>query len=422
MKKNILCIDDIESNLFTLRSVLEDAREYNYNVFTALGAHEGFDILIKERIDLILLDVMMPEVDGYATAKMIMSNKRTREIPIIFVTAKTDDATIEACYKVGGRDYITKPLNAIELLTRISFHIRLRDKEKVLSKEKEYVQGVFDIQDNLIIVTDGHQAINVNKSVLNFFNIKSLFEFQQQHSCVVNLFEKDNGYFHLGLVDDPTSWIEEVIEKLKTDDILVKLKNQDNEAYIFALKAVEFFDMFIISLTDVSSISKQSKEFEHEANYDSLTKIYNRNMFVRLIDKKMVEARVLKSRFTFSILDIDKFKVVNDTHGHLVGDDVLKTLALLIKTAVRENDIFARWGGEEFILVLNVEVKKGTEIIENLRKLIQEHKFDVVGELTCSFGVTEFRADDTLQSITHRADEALYEAKDTGRNKVCLKV
>ena len=422
MKKNILCIDDIESNLFTLRSVLEDAREYNYNVFTALGAHEGFDILIKERIDLILLDVMMPEVDGYATAKMIMSNKRTREIPIIFVTAKTDDATIEACYKVGGRDYITKPLNAIELLTRIAFHIRLRDKEKVLSKEKEYVQGVFDIQDNLIIVTDGHQAINVNKSVLNFFNIKSLFEFQQQHNCVVNLFEKDNGYFHLGLVDDPTSWIEEVIEKLKTDDILVKLKNQDNEAYIFALKAVEFFDMFIISLTDVSSISRQSKEFEHEANYDSLTKIYNRNMFVRLIDKKMVEARVLKSRFTFAILDIDKFKVVNDTHGHLVGDDVLKTLALLIKTAVRENDIFARWGGEEFILVLNVEVKKGTEIIENIRKLIQEHKFDVVGELTCSFGVTEFRADDSLDSITYRADEALYEAKETGRNKVCLKV
>ena len=422
MKKNILCIDDIESNLFTLRSVLESAHDYNYNVFTALGAHEGFDILIKERIDLILLDVMMPEVDGYATAKMIMSNKRTKEIPIIFVTAKTDDKTIEHCYKVGGRDYITKPLNAIELLTRIAFHIRLRDKEKVLSKEKEYVQGVFDIQDNLIIVTDSHQAINVNKSVLNFFNFKTLVEFQHGYGCIGNLFEKDDGYFHLGLVDDPTSWIEDVIEKLKTDDILVKLKNSDDEAFIFALKAVEFYDMFIVSLTDVSSISKQSKEFEHEANYDSLTKIYNRNMFARLMDKKMVEARVLKSRFTFSILDIDKFKAVNDSYGHLVGDDVLKKLAQIIKARIRENDIFARWGGEEFVLMLDIDLNKGSEIVENLRKIIEEKKFDVVGRLTCSFGVTEFKADDTLESITHRADKALYEAKKTGRNKVCTEI
>lgn len=421
MKKNILCIDDIESNLFALRSVLEGAHEYAYNVFTVLGAHGGFDILIKEKIDLILLDVMMPEIDGYTTAKMIMSNKRTKGIPIIFVTAKTDDETIEACYKVGGRDYITKPLNAIELLTRIAFHIKLRDKEKVLSKEKEYVQGVFDIQDNFIIVTDSHQAINVNKSVLDFFNFQTLFEFQQHYRCIGNLFEKDDGYFHLGLVDDPASWVEDVIEKLKTDDILVKLKNSDDEAYIFALKAVEFFDMFIVSLTDVSSISKQSKEFEREANYDSLTKIYNRNMFARLIDKKMVESRVLKSTFTFAILDIDKFKLVNDTYGHLVGDDVLKVLVQTIKTRIRENDIFARWGGEEFILMLDINLKKGSEIVENLRKLVQEQEFDVVGEVTCSFGVTEFRADDTLETITHRADEALYEAKKIGRNRVCLK-
>jgi diguanylate cyclase (GGDEF)-like protein len=121
------------------------------------------------------------------------------------------------------------------------------------------------------------------------------------------------------------------------------------------------------------------------------------------------------------ILDIDFFKKVNDTYGHLVGDEILKSVSALITKHIRAEDTFARWGGEEFVLVLNVGLEKGFEIAENLRKYIEVETFNEVEGLTCSFGVTEYKEKDTLNSLIKRADKALYEAKESGRNKVCQK-
>ncbi|MCD4667264.1 MAG: diguanylate cyclase, partial [Sulfurimonas sp.] len=208
-----------------------------------------------------------------------------------------DNETIENCYKFGGNDYVNKPFNHIELLARISFHIRLSDKE--------------------------------------------------------------------------------------------------------------------------AEVKIREKELEYEANYDSLTQIYNRKMFNRLTNKKIVESKIAKKSFIFILLDIDYFKQVNDTYGHLVGDDILKAVSKIIKSHIRGTDIFARWGGEEFVITLDVDMKKGIEIAENLRKSIENTNFDVIKNLTCSFGVTEYIIGDTLDSMIKRADEALYKAKESGRNRVC---
>ena len=114
--KHILCVDDIESNLFTLEALLNSPKVGDYKTITVTSAKEALNILLTTTIDLILLDVMMPDIDGFACAKMIKSNKKTKNIPIIFLTAKTEDETIETCYGVGGVDYVSKPFNAIELL------------------------------------------------------------------------------------------------------------------------------------------------------------------------------------------------------------------------------------------------------------------------------------------------------------------
>ena len=172
-------------------------------------------------------------------------------------------------------------------------------------------------------------------------------------------------------------------------------------------------------MTDITHITHQALEYKHEANFDKLTQIYNRNMFNRMIDKKITIAKIKKVSFSFIMLDIDHFKNVNDTYGHLVGDDILKHLVNLIKKHIRDSDIFARWGGEEFVLAFNVDIDKGREIAESLRKHIEQEKFDIVEHITCSFGITKFQKDDTLETMTKRADSALYEAKENGRNKVC---
>jgi diguanylate cyclase (GGDEF)-like protein len=373
---------------------------------------------LKQKIDLILLDVMMPDVDGFLCAKMIKSNKKTKDIPIIFITASKDDATIEKCYEVGGSDYVNKPFNSVELLNRVSFHLKLADKKRLITKEKEFTQSVLDLQDNFIIVADTNQMLHVNKALLHFFSFTTLSDFRKDMGCIANLFIKEEPYFHLNLVENSLSWIYEVLERLKRGDVLVKIARNFQE-YIFTLKVAIFHDYYIVTMTDVTTISVRSLEYEHDANFDSLTQIYNRNMFNRLIEKKIYEARLQKSSFVFVIFDIDFFKKVNDTYGHLAGDSVLKEITALTKEHIRVNDIFARWGGEEFVIVLDTDMKKGFEIAESLRKNIERKKFSIVNNITCSFGITDFREKDSLNKMIKRADESLYEAKSGGRNRVC---
>jgi len=420
---NILCIDDIEMNIFTIKSVLQTVKDVKYNIFTALSAYDGLEILMKNKIDLILLDVMMPEVDGFMTAKMIKSNRKTKEIPIIFVTAKKDDATIEKCYQVGGRDYITKPFNSTELLNRVSLHLRLKDRERRLENEKAYVQNVLDLQDSMILVTNGAEIQKVNKSMLDFYNVSSLFELQKKLTCICRTFEKDNGFFHIDLVDDKSIWIDKILEMIEAKkDVIVKIKNKFDEYCIFTIKAANFYDYYILSLTDITSISNQSREFEHSANYDSLTQIYNRKAFERLLNEKIDKYRYKSKEFIFVMLDIDHFKNVNDTYGHQVGDEVLKQLVDVVKLHIRDDDIFARVGGEEFVLILDVDITMGFKVVQHLKEFIANEKFKTVKKVTCSFGITQYKQQDQISDMMKRADEALYEAKDNGRNRVCQRL
>ncbi|RLA71574.1 MAG: diguanylate cyclase response regulator [Epsilonproteobacteria bacterium] len=418
MKKTILCVDDTPANLFTLRSVLESSASELYDVVSVESAHDGLEVLLRQKVDIILLDVMMPEIDGYEAARMIKSNKKTKNIPIIFLTAKKDDNSIEQCYASGGDDYVNKPFNNIELLARISFHLRLKEKGKLLLQEKEYAQNIIDLQENMILVTDGKMAQNVNSALLDFYKFDSLKEFQSKRKCICYGFVKEDGYFHLDLIKENALWVEEVIELSKKEDVLIKLA-QDKYKNVFTLNAVAFNSQYIVTLTDITHISQLSQEYEHEANVDALTQAYNRNMFHRLMNKKITQAKQKGTSFVFVLLDIDFFKKVNDTHGHLVGDNVLKNMSALIKKHIRDGDIFARWGGEEFALTFNTGMDNGFQIANNLRGYVESEEFDAVKRITCSFGITKFRREDTLESLTKRADLALYEAKETGRNRVC---
>lgn len=418
MKKTILCIDDIKTNLFTIQSVIEDLADELYDVVLAQSASDGLQVLLKQKIDIILLDVMMPDIDGFEAAKIIKSNKKIKDIPIVFVTANKDSKTIENCYKVGGDDYINKPFNHVELLARLSFHLKLKEKDEQLKKEKEYVQNILNLQENIVITTNSKEIINVNNAFLEFFDYKTLKTFQEKHICICSTFVEEDGYFSLSLVDENSKWVDEVIKLSKEKDVLVKII-QNADEYIFNIKAASFANQYIVTLTDITQISQQSLEYQHEANYDKLTQIYNRNMFHTLMKTKINSFKKEQKTFVFIILDIDYFKKVNDTYGHLVGDNVLINIAKLIKEHIRDSDVFARWGGEEFVLAFDVNLSKGVEIANNLRVNIEKEEFDVVKELTCSFGITEFEFNDTLESMIKRADLALYEAKNSGRNRVC---
>ncbi len=164
---------------------------------------------------------------------------------------------------------------------------------------------------------------------------------------------------------------------------------------------------------------KHQKELKEKAYTDELTKVYNRAYFQERLDKEVLKCKTDKTSFSFIILDIDNFKNFNDSYGHQMGDEILKDLAITIKQNVREADVFVRWGGEEFVCMLpDTSIQNAKSLAEFLRKIVEEHIFKEELRVTCSFGVAEFNANDTEESILNRADKALYKAKENGRNRV----
>ena len=158
------------------------------------------------------------------------------------------------------------------------------------------------------------------------------------------------------------------------------------------------------------------------AEYDPLTKIYNRVKINDVFIDVFYDATRYNNEFSVILLDIDFFKSINDTYGHNVGDKVLVELARLINMKLRENDTFARWGGEEFLIISEkTTVKTVQQLAARLRLEIERFSFDTVQHITCSFGVTQFKAGDTQQRLLERVDIALYEAKENGRNQVVVK-
>lgn len=153
------------------------------------------------------------------------------------------------------------------------------------------------------------------------------------------------------------------------------------------------------------------------ATKDSLTEIHNRHMFAELFAKELSLLKRHATKLALVMIDLDHFKQINDTYGHNIGDFVLKHFAALVTSTVREADMFARWGGEEFVLLLrNAGCDEAFGVGEKIRALIESQAFEGAGRVTCSIGITEVAADDTIQSAIERADGALYAAKDAGRN------
>ncbi len=176
------------------------------------------------------------------------------------------------------------------------------------------------------------------------------------------------------------------------------------------------FNAMIESLREKRLVEE---ELERQATTDTLTGIYNRLKFSEVLSAEIGRAERYGAPLSLVMLDIDHFKEVNDAYGHQAGDSVLRELARLISANIRNYDSFARWGGEEFMLLApNDSLENAAALAGKLRAIVQESAFEGAGRVTCSFGVAAYRAGDTLESFTGRADEALYKAKSGGRNRV----
>ncbi len=420
---NILCVDDTSANLLVLESLFE-AYDDKYNIITVSTGHDALGVLLQSSIDLILLDVMMPELDGFETAQLVKANKKTKDIPIIFLTAKRDEKTIENAFTYGV-DYLSKPYDEFELFTRVDTHLKLGIAQKKLNEQIIFNQSVLDSQQTIIFIQDDNGLVITNKSFLEFFNVKNIAEFNENNQCVSNLFMEYENYFSLHILNDGIHWCD----KLSSEDmeaeyniLVMDTSTFEPKAFRINVNGISDTDKFVVSLTDITELTTKSKSFEIKATYDALTNIYNRSKFNDMIDEHSNLYKRYNTPLSFAIFDIDFFKKVNDNYGHIIGDKTLITFAKTIDDATRDTDIFARWGGEEFVLLMpETSIEDAKVAVEHLRELIEKTSFKEVENITCSIGLSQFKDDDTIDDILMRSDEALYEAKKSGRNKVCIK-
>lgn len=169
----------------------------------------------------------------------------------------------------------------------------------------------------------------------------------------------------------------------------------------------------------LKKLDKKQKQIEAKAYFDSLTGVYNRHMFNEIFNDEFKRTQRYSHNLSLALIDIDNFKKFNDTYGHLIGDEVLIMVANILNKSIRNSDTFARWGGEEFVIVfVETSATKAKIIAEKLKDKIQELKHKEADSITASFGITQYMKDDTIESIFKRCDDALYLAKANGKNIV----
>jgi two-component system, cell cycle response regulator len=292
MNEKILVIDDINFNIVILTNILE---KEGFRVFSVNNGLSILEITHRFKPDVILLDIIMPIMDGFEVCKLLKSNYELKDIPVIMVTARTEGTDIKKALEIGAFDYVKKPFDEIEIIARIKSALRLKN-----------------LQDEL-------------------------------------------------------------------------------------------------------------KEL---ATKDGLTGLYNYTLLVELSEKEIAKQQRSNMDISFAMIDIDFFKKINDTYGHIFGNSVLKGLSNILVNSVRKGDIVARYGGDEFCLVLpETNIQDAFQLCERIRKKIETLNFNIGNEtvkITGSMGVflKDYRNNIDLSEIIQKVDKNLYKAKNNGRNRV----
>jgi len=429
---NLLYVEDEE----TVRELLSQRLERAVNkLHVAKDGEDGYLQYSKFKPDLILTDISMPKLNGIEMSKKIREEDLT--IPIIMLSAHSDASFLLDAIEYGITDYLTKPINKQKLFETLEKNAKVicldkinQEQQNQIKKQQSMLQTIIDNQQNICFVTDFNEITFANRAFLNFFYISNIDEFNTKFTNVEDIFidEKDN--IDKTIVSDYENVDRLSFGKLFFNEInntndakkIVSIKDKDSLTRLFYLNIScieEDKNQFLINLTDITKMGEEKIVIEQKAYIDGLTNIFNRHKFDELFLNELERVKRYTFPMSIAILDIDHFKQFNDNHGHLIGDEVLVMMASNLGDKLRKTDVYARWGGEEFV-ILFIETKLEDAVISanNIRKNIEQLEHKTAGQITVSFGVTQYQKNDTLESLFKRCDDALYKAKENGRNRV----
>jgi len=451
MTARILIVDDTPLNLKLLAAKL--AKDY-YIVQTAEDGARALDIARNEKPDLILLDVMMPEMDGFEVCVRLKADEATRFIPIVMLTALGDVKDRVRGLESGADDFLTKPVNDIALMARVRSLLRFKmvldewrlreakadaitlypnDRVPISDQEGAILlleDSPFDAQTiETLLQEKGHKVTRTNTAA----GAADLLERQLFDVAMVSLdLEREDSLLLCAqLRAQETTRTLPLLLIAKEEDIERVARGLDLGANDYLLRPVERQEMDARLRTQLRR--KRLYDRLHE-NYeqslslaliDPLTGAYNRRYLDMHLPQLFSRSRAGKSPLSVLALDLDHFKAVNDTHGHKAGDTVLKEVINRLLIGLRPSDIVVRMGGEEFAVIMpETDGETAMRVAERLRLAVASSPIildDNGGKLdvTASFGAASLNHENDREpaSLLDRADAALYRAKGSGRNK-----
>lgn len=451
MSARILVVDDILPNVKLLEAKL--SAEY-FEVITAFDGPRALERAAADAPDVILLDVMMPGMDGFQVCRALREDQRTRHIPVVMVTALTDVSDRVRGLEAGADDFLSKPINDVALFARVRSLVRLKTLTDELRTRQatagdgtlEELGGEEELAGAHLLVVDG-QARRAQR----------IAEQLREAGHAVEVLSDGAEALQRGRGEPPLDLAIVHIDLEGQDGLRLcgQLRSQEATRHLPLLLVLDEGELprlakglelgvsdYLIEPIDRNELRARvrtqirRRRYHHRlrslldrsvslAYTDPLTGVYNRRYLSAHLERKLMEMADSSKPVSIMLLDLDRFKQVNDRFGHDAGDAVLKEIAQRIGNNIRGFDLLARFGGEEFVVIMpGTDAEQALAVSERLRRLIGDKRFTVPGQdegLTVTFSGGVATATDPMETGEHllkRADAALYRAKDGGRNRV----
>src|SRR5712691_6621344 len=451
MTARVLVVDDIPSNVKLLEARL--SAEY-FDVVTAMSGADALAICERAECDVVLLDVMMPDMDGFEVCRRLKTSPTTHHLPVVMVTALDQPSDRVKGLEAGADDFLTKPVSDIALIARVRSLSRLKLMTDELRMRAVTSRDIGIESPEREAVTEAGRngrILVVDDRATSSEHIAAMLS--GEHSAEIEadpnaaLFHAAEGNYDLLIVSlalenfDGLRLCSQLRSLDRTRNVPI-LAITDAENHTRLVRGLEIgVNDYLFRPIDKHELLARVRTQVRKKRYterlrdnvqmsiemaitDALTGLYNRRYMETHVGTLVEQAATRGKPLTVLVLDIDYFKAINDGHGHDSGDDVLREFAIRIKKSIRGIDLACRYGGEEFVVVMpETDMAVATMVAERLRRRIATEPFPIhqggrLIEVTISIGLAALGRDDTAATVLKRADQALYRAKRDGRNRV----
>ncbi|MBJ6986202.1 MULTISPECIES: PleD family two-component system response regulator [unclassified Devosia] len=453
MTARVLIVDDIPTNVKLLEARL--LAEY-YDVVTANSGAKALAICQEQDIDIVLLDVMMPEMDGFEVCRRLKADPKTQHVPVLMITALDQTSDRVQGLDAGADDFLSKPVDDTQLLARVKSLVRLKSltdelraraqtSQQIAAEDALQAMNSISAKDGsiLIVDTDRRHA----ERIAGYLQAEHRVEILTEPMDAV--FQVAGGSYELALVSmslkdfDPLRVCSQIrtVDQARGLPIILMADEADKPKVVRGLdlgindyisRPVERSELMARVRTQIRR-QRYADVLRDSVNStialaitDELTGLYNRRYFDRHMSLVMAKSLEQERDVAVMILDIDHFKSVNDNYGHDVGDAVIREFAARLRRNLRGVDMACRFGGEEFLVLMpDTDVRVAELVAERVREAVADRPFEVglsrPISITISIGMALYEnMDDTPEVIIKRADVALYRAKHAGRNRVMV--